>query len=76
MRIGCSVSCAADIWEEKIEEAAGERDAVMFTDGSRAKDGRAAGGWAQDTFQAGPRDGRRYLGVGATVWDGEVAGMV
>ena len=64
-----------DIWGEKIEEAAGEQDAIMFTDGSKAKDGKVARGWAKDTFQAGPRDGRRYLGEGATVWDGEVAGM-
>ena len=75
VRIGCSASCAADIWEEKIGEVAEERDAIMFTDGSKAKDRRVAGGWAKDTFQAGPRDGERYLEVGATVWDGEVAGM-
>ena len=75
VRIGCSASCVADIWEEKIEEAAGERDAIMFTNGSKAKDGRVVGGWAKDTFQAGPWDGGRYLGIGAIVWDGEVAGM-
>ena len=75
VRIGCTASCAADIWEEKIEEVAGERDIIMFTDGSKAKAGKVAGGWAKDTFQAGPRDGGRYLGEGATVWDGEVAGM-
>ena len=68
-------SCAADIWEEKIAEVTEEQDAIMFTDGSKGKDGRVAGGWAKDTFQAGPRDGGRYLGEGATVWDGEVAGM-
>ena len=75
VRISCTASCKADTWEEKIEEAAGERDAIMFTDGSKSKDGKAAGGWAKDTFQAGPRDGGRYLGEGATVWNGEVAGM-
>ena len=72
MRIGYSASCAADMWEEKIEEAAGEQDAIMFMDGSKAKDRRVAGGWAKDTFQAGPQDGGRYLGTGATVWDKEV----
>ena len=75
VRIGCSAFYTADIWEEKIEEAAGERDAIVFTDGSKVKDGRVAGGWAKDPFQAGPQDGGRYLGMGATVWDGEVAGM-
>ena len=75
MRIGCSVSCATDIWEEKIEEAAGERDAIMFTDGSKAKDGRVVRGWAKDTFQPGPREGGRYLGAGASVWDREVMGI-
>ena len=69
VRIGCTAACKADIWEEKIEEAAGEQDAIMFTDGSKAKDGKVAGGWAKDTFQAGLRDGGRYLGEGATVWD-------
>ena len=75
VKIGCTAACKADIWEIKIEEAAGEQDAIMFTDGSKAKDGKVARGWAKDTFQAGPRDGGRYLGEGATVWDGEVAGM-
>ena len=75
VRIGCSASCAADIWEENIEEAVGERDTIVFMDSSKAKDGRVAGGWAKDIFQAGPRDGGRYLGMRATVWDGEVAEM-
>ena len=75
VRIGCSASCAADVWEEKIEEAVGEQDVIVFTDGSKAKDGKVAGGWAKDTFQAGPQGGGRYLGEGAMVWDGEVAGM-
>ena len=75
VRIGCTASCAADIWEEKIEETTGEQDAIVFTDGSKAKDGKVAGGWAKDTFQAGPCDGGRYLGEGAMVWDGKVAGM-
>jgi len=75
VRIGCTASCKADIWEDRIMEAAGDQDAIVFTDGSKGKDGRVAGGWAKDTFQEGPRDGGRYLGTGATVWDGEVAGM-
>ena len=48
--------------------------AVIFTDGSRGEDGRTAGGWSKDTFEAGPHDGGKYLGEEATVWDGEVAG--
>ena len=47
----------------------------MFTDGSKVKDGKVAGGWAMDIFQAGPRDGGRYLGEGVTVWDKEVVRM-
>ena len=53
----------------------GEQDAIVFTDGSKAKDRKVAGGWAKDIFQAGPCDRGRYLGEGATVWDGEVVGM-
>ena len=75
VRIGCSASCSADTWEEKIAEVAEEQEAIMFTDGSKGKDGRVAGDWAKDTLQAGPRNGGRYLGEGATVWDGEIAGM-
>ena len=75
VRIGCSASCIADIWEENIEEAVGEQDAIRFTDSSKVKDGKVAGGWAKDTFQVGPRDGGRYLSEGAIVWDGEVVGM-
>ena len=61
VRIGCSASCTADIWEERIAEVAEEQDVIMFTDGSKGKDGRVAGDWAKDTFQAGPQDGGRYL---------------
>ena len=48
---------------------------VVFIDGSKAEDGRVAGGWAKDTFEGGPWDGGKYLGEGATVWDGEITGM-
>ena len=70
VRINCSASCTVDIWEEKIEETAGERDAIMFTDGSKAKDGRVAGGWAKDTFS------RQALGMeeDTSAW-GQQSGM-
>ena len=48
---------------------------MLFTDGSRRENGKTAGGWSKDTFEAGLRDGGKYLGEGATVWGGEVVGM-
>ena len=45
-----------------------------FQDGSRGENVRMAGGWSKHSFETGPRSGGKYLGEGATVWDGEVAG--
>ena len=71
-KLGCTALCAVKTWERMIEDVAGEHDAVMFTDGRKGEDGKVAGAWAKDTFQAGPRDGGRYLAEGATVWHGEI----
>ena len=75
VKLGCTASCAVESWERRIEEVAGEHEVVMFMDGSKGEDGKVAGGWAKDTSQAGPWDGGRYLEKGATIWDGEAAGM-
>ena len=75
MDLGCEASSTPSVWEAKIAEVEGE-DAVLFIDGSRGENGRTAGGWSkEDIFEAGLRDGGKYLGEGATVWDGEVVGM-
>ena len=76
VNLGCGATCASQIRVERIQAAVDDsHDAAIFTDGSRGEDGRTAGGWSKDTFEAGPRDGGKYLGEGETVWDGEVAGM-
>ena len=41
--LGCEASSSPSVWEAKIAEVAGE-DAVLFTDGSRGKNGKTAGG--------------------------------
>ena len=69
--LGCGAACESQVWEHKIQVAVEEsQDAVIFADGSRGEDGTVAGGWSKDSFEAG-----KYPGEGATVWDGEVAGM-
>ena len=76
--LGCRAACTSRVWENKIQAVVDKLTpliSVVFTDGSKAKDGRVAGGWAKDTFEGGPRDGGKYLGEGTTVWDGEITGM-
>ena len=77
VNLGCTATCTSPVWVDRIHAAIeNSDDAAIFTDGSRGEKGRVAGGWSADSaFQAGPRDGGKYLGEGATVWDGEVAGM-
>ena len=68
--LGCGAACASQVWERKIQEVVDESTpliSVVFTDGSKAEDGRVAGGWAKDSFEKGPLDGGKYLGEGATV---------
>ena len=57
-------------WEEAISRV-GEGCLVAYSDGSRDELGRVAGSWC------GPRgaEGCVLVGMGATVWDGEIAGM-
>ena len=68
--LGPSKSSTAVVWEWAIREA-GERRMVVYTDGSRASDGRVGGGWHA------PGNGAGSVAVGniATVWDKEVAGI-
>ena len=76
VELGCGAACASQVRENKVQATAGEpQEAVIFTGGSRGEDGRVAGGWSKDSFEAGPQSGGKYLGEGATVWDGEVARM-
>ena len=57
-------------WEEAISRV-GRCCLVAYSDGSRDELGRVAGGWS------GPRgaEGSVLVGMVATVWDGEIAGM-
>ena len=68
--LGPSKSSTSAVWERVIKEA-GERRLVVYTDGSRAGDGRDGGGW----HAPGNGAGRVVVGSIATVWDGEVAGI-
>ena len=65
--------CKSSVEEQIVDEST-PLISVVFTDGSKAEDGKVAGGWAKDTFEGGPRDGGKYLGEGAT-GDGEITGM-
>ena len=55
--LGYRAACSSQAWESRIQEAAGHSESVMFTDGSRGEDGRVAGGWSKDSFEAGPWSG-------------------
>ena len=75
VRLGCTASYAAEMWEKKIEEVVEEHDAVMFHGWQQGERWQGGGRLGKDTFQAGPQDGGMYLGEGATVWGGELAGI-
>ena len=78
VNLGCAATCTSPVWVDKIHAAIeNSDDAAIFTDGSRGENSRTPRGWSADFVSAfeGPSIGGKYLEEGATVWDGEVAGM-
>ena len=57
-------------WEEAIEKAT-VGHIKIYTDGCKDTDGAVGGVW----WRSNGKFGARRLGTGATVWDGEVAGI-
>ena len=70
VELGVGAEGSSQDWEEAIARVSGGCT-VTFTDGSRDEAERVAGGWC-DSRGVG---GCELVGLVATVWDGEVAGL-
>ena len=68
--LGPSKSSTCAVWERAIREA-DKQWLVVYTDGSRDRDGRVGGGW----HAPGNASGSVAVGSIATLCDGEVAGI-
>ena len=68
--LGVSAEAPWWAWEDTINKAMAGHIRI-YTDGCKDSDGVVGGAW----WRSNERLGARQLGTGATVWDGEVAGI-
>ena len=56
IELGCRAACASQAWEDKRSRLRWKIRRMLSysrTDGSRGEEGRVAGGWSKDSFEAG-----------------------